>query len=385
MTKGIILSGGWGTRLRPLTCTIPKTLIPIVNTPVMERQILLLKDAGVKEIILAVSVMSDVIQDYFKDGSKLGVTINYTNEAFPAGTAGALKLAEDHLEGDNFFMLNGDVILNFDFSEMEEFHEKSGGTGTIASKLVDDPSRYGVLIADPQTNKIVQFLEKENYKPSVSMSSKMPINAGVYLLEPEILSIIPKNKKVSIERDIFPSLAKDKDLYHFPIEGIWKDIGTPYELMEGNFLLMRELLANQKVNFKNNVKIDSSSKIQDPCAIGENVIIKKNCTIGPNTIIGDNVFIDDNSKIRESIIYNNSHISKNADLEKTILSNDCYLDNDVTLKGVDENLIILSSHVRVSKGVKVFNNKENHFSVCHHEIVTESLEEGLLKKDERTD
>ncbi|TFG17232.1 MAG: NDP-sugar synthase, partial [Promethearchaeota archaeon] len=295
MTKGLILSGGWGTRLRPLTCTIPKTLIPIVNKPVMERQILLLKDAGVKEIVLAVSVMSDLIQDYFRNGSKLGVIINYTDETFPAGTAGALKLAEDYLKGDNFFMLNGDVILNFDFSKMAEFHKKSGGIGTIASKIVDDPSRYGVLITDPKTNKIYKFLEKENYKPSDSMNSKMPINAGVYLLEPEILSIIPKNKKISIEREVFPSVAEDKDLYHYPIEGIWKDIGTPYELMEGNFLLMRELLADQKLSLKNNLKIDSSSKIQEPCAIGEYVIIKKNCTIGPNAIIGDNVFIDENS------------------------------------------------------------------------------------------
>ena len=385
MTKGLILSGGWGTRLRPLTCTIPKTLIPIVNKPVMERQILLLKNAGVKEIVLAVSVMSDLIQDYFKDGSKLGVTINYTDENFPAGTAGALKLAEDYLHGDNFFMLNGDVILNFDFSKMAEFHKKSGGIGTIASKIVDDPSRYGVLITDPQSNKIYKFLEKENYRPSDSLNSKMPINAGVYLLEPEILSTIPKNKKISIEREIFPSVAMDQELYHYPIEGIWKDIGTPYELMEGNFLLMRELLANQQLNLMNNLKIDSSSKIQEPCAIGENVIIKRDCIIGPNAIIGDNVLIEENSKIQDTIIYNNCHISKNVNIEKTILSNDCYLDNNVTLKGIDENLIILSSHVKVSEGVKVINTKDNHFSTCHHEIVSESLEEGLFKKDERID
>ena len=236
MTKGIILSGGWGTRLRPLTCTIPKTLIPVVNKPVMERQILLLKDAGVKEIVLAVSVMSEVIQDYFKEGNKLGVKIHYTDEKFPAGTAGAIKLAEDYLKGDNFFMLNGDVILNFDFSKMLEFHQKSGGIGTISSKLVEDPSRYGVLITDKETNKITEFLEKENYHPLDNRATKMPINAGVYLLEPEILSMIPKAKKVSIEREIFPKLTESSDLYHYPIEGIWKDIGTPYELLEGNFL-----------------------------------------------------------------------------------------------------------------------------------------------------
>ena len=118
MTKGIILSGGWGTRLRPLSCTIPKSLMPVVNKPVIERQILLLKSAGVEEIVLAVSVMSDVIKNYFKDGKKLGVKILYTDEKHPLGTAGAIKLAEEFLKDDNFFMLNGDVIINFDFKSV---------------------------------------------------------------------------------------------------------------------------------------------------------------------------------------------------------------------------------------------------------------------------
>jgi len=130
MTKGIILSGGWGTRLRPLTCTIPKTLIPVVNKPVIERQMLLLKTAGVKEIILAVSVMGDTLKNYFKEGEKLGIKIYYTDEKNPMGTAGAIKLAEDYLNDDNFFMLNGDVILNFDFNNMVTFHEENNGIGT---------------------------------------------------------------------------------------------------------------------------------------------------------------------------------------------------------------------------------------------------------------
>ena len=374
MTRGIILSGGWGTRLRPLTCTIPKTLIPVVNKPVMERQILLLKGAGVKEIVLAVSVMSEVIHDYFKEGSKLGVKIHYTDEKFPAGTAGAMKLAEEYLKGDSFFMLNGDVILNFDFSKMLEFHKKSGGVGTIASKMVEDPSRYGVLIADKETNQIIEFLEKENYHPLKNKASKMPINAGVYLLEPEILSYIPKDKKVSIERDIFPKLAKSGGLHHYPIEGIWKDIGKPYELLEGNFLLMNELLANQKLQINDNLDIAISSKIRQPSVIGENVIIKGNCSIGPNAIIGDGVFIDDNSKLQDCIIYNSCHISKNVNIEKAILSNNCFLDDNVVLKGIEQNLIILSSFVKVSKGVRIIDPKDNLFSVCHHETITENLE-----------
>ncbi len=206
MTKGIILSGGWGTRLRPLTCTLPKTLMPVVNKPVIERQMLLLKNAGVKEIVLAVSIMAKDLKDYFKNGEKLGIQIHYTNEKHPMGTAGAIKLAEDYLKDDNFFMLNGDVILNFDFNEMLKNHYNFKGTGTIASKIVNDPSRYGILIIDEKSNQIHNFLEKATPEEK---QVPMPINAGVYILEPSIFSYIEPNKKVSIETDVFPKIANE--------------------------------------------------------------------------------------------------------------------------------------------------------------------------------
>ena len=242
MTKGIILSGGWGTRLRPLTCTIPKTLIPVVNKPVIERQILLLKSAGVEEIVLAVSVMGDAIKNYFKNGKKLGVKILYTDEKHPLGTAGAIKLAEEYLKDDNFFMLNGDVILNFDFNEMIIAHKKFGGMGLISSKIVDDPSRYGVLIVEEESHKILKFLEKSEYQYG-EKNVPMPINAGVYLLEPEIFKYIEPEKKVSIETEVFPELVKKEGLFHYPISGVWKDIGKPEELLEGNILLMNNLIS----------------------------------------------------------------------------------------------------------------------------------------------
>ena len=154
MTRAVILSGGWGTRLRPLTCTIPKTLIPVVNKPVIEHQILLLKSAGINEVILAVSVMSETLRNYFGNGEKLGIDIKYTDEKHPLGTAGAIKLAEDYLKDEDFFMLNGDVILNFNFKEIIQAHESYKGIGIIANKIVPDPSRYGVLIIDENTNKV---------------------------------------------------------------------------------------------------------------------------------------------------------------------------------------------------------------------------------------
>ena len=378
MTKGIILSGGWGTRLRPLTCTIPKTLMPVVNKPVIERQMLLLKKAGVKEIVLAVSVMADALKSYFKEGEKLGIKLHYTDEKNPMGTAGAIKLAEDYLKDENFFMLNGDVILNFDFKKMLTLHEANKGIGTIASRIVDDPTRYGVLIVDEHSNKIVQFLEKNEYEPLNSKDIPMPINAGVYLLEPEIFSYIEPNKKVSIETEIFPILAGEKSLYHYPISGIWKDIGKPEELLEGNILLMNDLLKNLEEKRDNLIdetaKFEGKVKIFPPCTIGENTVIRNGCVIGPNTIMGDNVYVDKNTEIKESLIYSETYISKNVKLEKAIISDNCHIRDNVIIKGNKQNLVIISSYVQILENITLLASNKTSISICHHEIIKESIE-----------
>jgi len=377
MTRAIILSGGWGTRLRPLTCTIPKTLMPVVNKPVIERQMLLLKSAGVKEIVLAVSVMGDALKYYFREGDKLGLKIHYTNEKNPMGTAGAIKLAEDYLIDDNFFMLNGDVILNFNFKEMLEFHEHSKGLGTIASKIVKDSYRYGVLIVEEESKKILKFQEKQEFKSLNGKTTPMPINAWVYILEPDVFSYIKPHKKVSIERDVFPELANNKKLYHFSILGIWKDIGNPEELLEGNILLMKDILKNLKVKRNNlideSVKLEGKVLIYPPVTIGQDVVIRNNCTIGPNVVIGDNVYIDKNTEIKESLIYNETYISKNVNIEKSIISDNCHVHDGAILKGNDQNLVIISSYVEILKNIKLIATNTSSISICHHEIVKENI------------
>lgn len=373
MTKAIILSGGFATRLRPLSCEIPKALMPVVNKPVIERQILLLKLAGVREIILAVSNMADLIKNYFKNGGKLGINIKYTEEKIPLGTAGAIKLAENFLKDDNFFMLNGDVILNFDFKEMIQFHYKSKGLGVIASKIVPDPSRYGVIIADEKSNKIIKFLEKSAYSPPNGKDIPMPINAGVYLLEPNIFQYIEPKKKVSIEREVFPILVSDQQLYHYPIPGIWKDIGKPEELLEGNIQLMNDILGNLTEKKQNlideTLDIEGKALIYPPVTIGENVIIKKNCKIGPNVIIGDNVYVGPNTEIKETLVYNDTYFSENVRCEKAIISDNCLLHDGVQLIGNNQNLVILSSFVEVLDNVKLIAPHNSSLTVCHHDIV----------------
>jgi len=377
MTKGIIISGGWGTRLRPLTCTIPKSLIPVVNKPVIEHQILLLKAAGVTDVFLAVSVMSDVLQNYFKDGQNFGVNIQYTDERVPMGTAGAIKLAEDYLKDDNFFMLNGDVIFNFDISQMIKFHEKKKGIGVIASKMIEDPSRYGVLIVDNESGKIKKFLEKEEYHHPEGKIVPMPINAGVYLLEPGVFDYIEPSKKVSIERNVFPKLVAEHNLYNYPISGTWKDIGKPEELLEANIQMMEDILqgpnSQQKNIIDDSLDVDGKALIYPPVAIGKNVIIRKNCEIGPNVIIGDNVYIGDNTKIKEALIYKKAYISKDVKIKKAIISDNCLINDNVELTGNNQNLVILASYVEVLDKVSLVAPSNGSITVCHHETVKEDI------------
>ncbi|TFF97726.1 MAG: NDP-sugar synthase [Promethearchaeota archaeon] len=374
--RAIILSGGWGTRLRPLTCTIPKTLIPVGNTPIIERQMLNLKEAGIKEIVLAVSVMGEYLKNYFGDGHNLGLKISYTNEQSPMGTGGALKLAEPLLKDDNFIFLNGDVVFNFQFTKLIKSHQNYKGIGTIASKVVDDPSRYGVIIENKETHQIESFLEKEQYNPPPNERKPMPINAGAYVLEPKIFSYIKPRKKISLEREIFPKLVKEKQLYHFPIPGIWKDIGTPSALLEGNILLMEDILktkGDEKENLVDeSADIHPSVKINPPITVGKNTVIKRDCTIGPNAIIGDNVLIEKSCNIRDALLYQEVYVSKDSTIERAIISDNCLLRKNTLLQGNQNQLVILASYVRVNNDLQLIAPKDRPITVCHHEVVKES-------------
>jgi NDP-sugar pyrophosphorylase family protein len=337
----------------------------------------MLKKAGVEEIVLAVSVMAKELRDYFQNGEEWDIKIDYTNEQSPMGTAGALKLAEPLLKDDNFFMLNGDVILNFDFKKMLTTHEKYNGIGTIASRLVNNPARYGVLIIDEETQRIEKFLEKEKYTSTGDNREKMPVNAGVYILEPEIFSFITPKKKISIEKDTFPKVAQTGKLYHYSISGIWKDIGKPHELLNGNILLMKDILKQSHSNKENLIKesadIHPSVIIKPPVCIGENVIINKNCIIGPDVVIGNDVYIEKNCEIKKSLIYQEAYFSRNSKIERAIISDNCHIRKDVILKGNRDNLVILASHVEVDNGIQLISPSSNSISVCHHEKVKNSI------------
>ncbi len=215
--KAIILAGGKGTRMRPFTYEVPKPMIPVKGKPLLQYIIELLRKYEVRDIILSTGYMGNKIKEYFGNGSKFGVDINYIEEKHEMGTAGSLNLMRNLLNG-TFLMFNGDILANIDLHDLIAFHRENDALATIALTPVKDPSRFGVVRL--RGNKILEFIEK----PKATVRSKL-INAGVYVLEPKVIDYIPEGKAM-METDVFPKLAKKGKLYGYPFDGQWFDTGT---------------------------------------------------------------------------------------------------------------------------------------------------------------
>jgi NDP-sugar pyrophosphorylase family protein len=217
--KAIILAGGKGTRMKALTNSLPKPMLRIQDRPILEHNIELLKRHGIKDIVISIGYRGEQIKEYFGDGSQLGVSISYIEEEEPMGTAGPLNLLRGQLN-DTFILMNGDELKDIDLEDMFEFHKKNKSTATLALTTVEDPSNYGVAVMNG--NKVMTFIEK----PSKQNAPSKLISAGLYILEPEVLKIIPVGFSM-IENDVFPKLAMNEKLLGYVFSGQWYDTGTP--------------------------------------------------------------------------------------------------------------------------------------------------------------
>ena len=310
--EAIILVGGFGTRLRPLTYTIPKPLLPLANVPMVERMITNLPETF-DTAILAVNYGLDEMKKYF-DGKDIGKKVIIVPEEKPLGTGGAMRNCFDYITGTTA-VFNGDVVSSINLENMLQQHIETKAKGTLALWKVDNPSRFGVV--ELKNREILQFQEK----PKKGTELSKLINAGTYLLEPEILEMIPNNKKISIEREIYPKIAGN-GLYGFPFEGYFIDSGTPESYLEANFNLLQN----------NGTAAHTGASIRGTSIIHESAELK-DCIIGPEAIIGPNVKME-KCVIRGSVILSNvngyggvvensiigPNISFKEDLNRTLIS-----------------------------------------------------------------
>eukprot|EP00796_Vickermania_ingenoplastis_P006475 gene6476-4663_t len=359
--RAVILVGGFGTRLRPLTLTVPKPLVPFCNKPMIIHQVEALKEAGVTEVVLAVAYRPEAMKAEMDEwGRKLGISFVFSVEEEPLGTAGPLGLARDILMQDDqpFFVLNSDVTCPFPLKEFLAFHKKHGKEGSIMTTQVTDWEKYGVVVHDEKTGQIQRFVEK----PKQFVGDQ--INAGIYVFNKSILNRIPP-RKTSIEKETFPAMASEKQLYAFHLQGFWMDIGQPKDYLLG---LSKYLPAVEGTPKAVDMKSERSHRpsAQAPYQVKGCVVVHPSAkigagsVIGPNVTIGPNVVIGEACKIENAAIFDNTKIGPGCCISKSIIAwnnrisgwchieSNCVFGDDVDM---EEGLFARELRVLPNKGV----------------------------------
>ena len=306
--RGLILAGGFATRLRPLSCSKPKLLFPIVGVPLVESMARWLSSSGVDQIILAVNHLSDKLK--IEVGHSVGgVTVAFSVEETPLGTAGPIRLAANLLgKDDPFFVMNGDIVTNIDIRGMLAMHEKKKADATIALVSVPDPSPYGSVLTD--SNGIVRQFEE---KSSV-LSATSQVNAGVYVLSSRVIDSIPVGRSVSLERDVFPKLVRNGRMQAWIHGGFWYDIGRVSEYVRAN----KELLAKQELEAGPDNRQNEGGIVR-PSHLGTRARLGVGTTVGPFTILSDNVTVGDEAIVRNSIVFEETTIGEKTIVEDAVI------------------------------------------------------------------
>ena len=356
--KAVILVGGEATRLLPLTCNIPKAMIPVLNTPFLEHVVRRLSDYQIKDIILTQSRMSQPIESYFDDGSQFGVRLSYSIENAPLGTAGAVKNAEPYLD-DTFLVLNGDIFTDLDIAAMINYHRERKAKVTIALTPVEDPTSYG-LIETNNLGRVTRFLEK----PKPSQVTTNMINAGIYVLELDVLNQVPSQVKFSFERELFPLLLdRGESIYAYPFSTYWIDIGTPEKYLQLTGDLLHGM-SSQYTPGPKEVVIGDQSHIHPTAQIKGAVVIGANCTIerkvklvGP-LVIGSGCQILSQAVVEDSIIWHNVQIGNGVIIKGSIVADNCCLNADSIIEDsvLSDNVTVVRDY-KLEPGSKIWPGK----------------------------
>jgi mannose-1-phosphate guanylyltransferase len=318
--QALILAGGEGTRLRPLTNTVPKPVLPLANRPFISYMIDWLESHGFDDVVMSCGFLASEVRSVLGEGESGRVRIRYVEEDQPLGTAGAVKHAESLLDGA-FAVLNGDVLTDFDLGALVRFHRERGATATIALIPVEDPSAYGLVRTAPD-GEIAAFLEK----PRPDEIDTDQINAGAYVLEPEVLERIEPGRAVSFEREVFPSLI-GAGLYGFRAQGYWLDIGTPERYLEATFdILERRVetvvgrsLADRGTCVGDGCSLSPDARLVVPAVIGDRCEIEAEALIGPRAVIGPGCSIGEGALVEEAVVHERARVGLGAVVRGSIV------------------------------------------------------------------
>jgi mannose-1-phosphate guanylyltransferase len=343
--QALILVGGEGTRLRPLTSTLPKPIVPLVGQPFLSYMLRWLSSHGVDDVILSCGFMAAGVKDVLGDGSRYGVSLRYVEEPLPLGTGGALKYAEKLLD-ERFFMLNGDTLTDIDLSAALAQHERTGARATIALVPVEDPSAYGLVRLAPD-DSVEAFLEK----PGAGEIDTNTINAGAYVLQRDVLAgMAPAGSKISIERDVFPELVGG-GLYGYRADGYWLDIGTPERYLQATFDILDGAVhtdVGEALRAAHALLVPSdvvSGRLLPPVVMGEGCLIEEGARIGSHAVLGAGVSVGPGTRVEGSVLLDDVTIGAGTTIRGAIIGPRCHVGDDCLI----ESGAMLGEGVRIGR------------------------------------
>jgi mannose-1-phosphate guanylyltransferase/phosphomannomutase len=341
--KAVVMAGGEGTRLRPLTSNQPKPMVPIVGKPCMEHIIELLKEHGFEDIVVTVAFMPQAIRGHFADGEGQGVSIRYSVEDAPAGTAGSVKLAEEALS-ETFLVISGDALCDIDLGALVRFHKEKEALVTIGLKSVDNPLEFGIVVTD-EDGRIERFLEK----PSWGQVFTDTINTGIYVLEPEVLKHVPTDRPYDFSKELFPLLLEmGRPLYGYVAEGYWQDIGNLDQFRQANFdaLDERVRLKVPGIRLRGNIWVGEGVDLEDfeslegPAFVGNYCRVDSRASIGPYSVLSNGVTLRDHARTARSVIDASTYVGRSVLIEGAVIGRACDL----------------RAHARVHEGAAIGDN-----------------------------
>lgn len=360
--KAVVMAGGEGTRLRPLTVNRPKPMVPVVGRPVMEHIVGLVRRHGIKELVSTLHYLPDVIQDYFGDGSEFGVSMKYSVEVSPLGTAGSVRQAAAELT-ETFLVISGDALTDMDLTDLIKFHKERGAVATLALTRVQNPLDFGVVITDG-SGRIVRFLEK----PSWSEVFSDTINTGIYVLEPEIFDLMEEGKAYDFSKDIFPKLlAAGKPIYGYISQDYWCDIGSLDQCLQANEdCLARRVQVSipgeevrRGIYIGKNVDIDPGAEIVGPVVIGDGAVIRRGAHVGEYSVIGPNTVVERGAEIKRSATMGSVYLGRGADVRAAWIARGASVGQRASLGqgSVIGDETQIGEGAIIKPGVKIWPNK----------------------------
>ncbi len=361
--KAVVMAGGEGTRLRPLTSNQPKPMVPIVGKPCIEHILELLRKHGFEDVIVTVAFLPQAIRSYFGNGETLGLRMEYSVEESPLGTAGSVRLASDRLD-ETFLVISGDALCDFDLAELVQFHRDRGAAVTIGLKSVENPLEFGIVVIDGE-GRVERFLEK----PSWSQVFSDTINTGVYVLEPEVLKHIPSDRPYDFSKELFPLLLEmGRPIYGYAMDGYWQDIGNLEQYRQANFdaLAERVDLEVPGVRLRGNVwlgegvEIDDLNRIEGPAFLGNYCRVAPDATVGPYSVLSASVALRERARISSSVIDASTHIGRSVLIESAIIGRNCDIRSHVRIHedvAIGDRVTVGAETV-VMPGVRIYPFKE---------------------------